>query len=148
MAKSRVDALADRRQCLREGNEARILGFVADRRPALVVAILLAAAIVPPGRLDVALRVRRNPDVRPRRRDGQLADTGQRFLVLDPLALRRAVAEALRPAPDAADAGLGVADVGELRFPGGELWTGKNWIEDLRGRLQEQRGIPKPETAG
>jgi hypothetical protein len=110
-----------------------------------VIAVLLAAAMVPPGRLDVAFRVRRDPDVRPGRRNGELADAGQRLLVLDALAARRAIAETLRSAPDAADARFGVADIVELCFFRGELRVGQDGIEDVR-RLQEQGGIPELET--
>jgi hypothetical protein len=45
--------------------------------PERVVAVLPAAAAVDAGGLDVAERVGRDPDVAPRRRDGQLADAPQ-----------------------------------------------------------------------
>src|SRR5207245_9001583 len=53
---------------LRQRDEAAVLRLVPHGAPALVIAVLLAAPCVPPGRLQMTERVRRDPDVRPRGR--------------------------------------------------------------------------------
>jgi hypothetical protein len=85
-----------------------------------MVAILLAAALVAAGRLDVAVRIGRNPDVGPGRRNGQRFYARQRFAAGDRLAVRRNVRKAFAGAA-APDARLGVADIGERCLPRGFL---------------------------
>src|SRR5690606_26148139 len=54
-----------------EGLHAVELRLVAHRPPARMVAILLAAALVAPGRLQMAVRIRTDPHVAVGRRNGQ-----------------------------------------------------------------------------
>jgi hypothetical protein len=70
---------ADMRQRLGEGHHAREFVFVPLLPPLFVIAVLLAPACVAARRLDVAVVVRANPDLRPRRRDGQTLDSLQRL---------------------------------------------------------------------
>ena len=82
---------------------------LARRRPplpGLVVAVLLAAGGVDPGRLDMAEGVRADPHLLPGRRDRQLADPRQGLLVLHPPAVGVEVAEPLA-APAAGDSRAG-----------------------------------------
>ena len=83
-----VAAFADTRQDAGEVDEALELRVVAAGPPALVVAILLATLGVAPGRLEVAGRVRADPDVRPGGRDSQRADPGQDRRIADQVAVR------------------------------------------------------------
>src|SRR5690606_21143007 len=64
-----VDALAQLRQPTGEIRKAPELGVVATRGPGGMVAILLAAPLVAPRRLDVAGGIKTDPDVGPGRRD-------------------------------------------------------------------------------
>src|SRR5690349_17563794 len=52
-----LDTLADDRKDTAKSQHLAVLGFVADLAPPGVIAILLAAAIVASGRLNVAVRV-------------------------------------------------------------------------------------------
>ena len=70
-----LDALAQRRQHLAELEHAAELGAVARLAVRRVVAVLLAAARVARRRLDVAVGVGADPDVGPRRRDGERVET-------------------------------------------------------------------------
>jgi hypothetical protein len=79
----RLDARADARKSLHEVGQAAVLGLVPDRPPSLVVPVLLSPASVAPGGLDVSERARRDPDVLPRRRDGQAAEAAELRLVAD-----------------------------------------------------------------
>ena len=58
-----------------ERDQPVVLRLVAHLAPPRVVAVLLAAARVAPGRLDVAVRRRADPDVGPRRRDRERVDS-------------------------------------------------------------------------
>src|SRR3954454_1544830 len=107
-----LEPLADLGQGLAEGDHAPELGLVAHLPPFGVVAVLLAPAGVAPGRLQVAVRAGADPDVRPGRRDGQLAGGLQGLLVPARAALRVDVGEALA-ALLAADAGLVVRDIAQ-----------------------------------
>src|SRR3954453_5855086 len=107
-----LEPLADPGQGLAEGDHAAELGLVAPLPPFGVVAVLLAPAGVAPGRLQVAVRAGADPDVRPGRRDGQLADALQGLLVPDRAPLGVDVGEALA-ALLAADAGLVVRDIAQ-----------------------------------
>ena len=91
------------RQCPGKRQHAVELGGVAERAPVGVVAILLAALRIAPGRLQVALAVGADPDVGPGRRDGQPLEAGDLPAVLDRAALGVAIAEgaARAPTPDA-----------------------------------------------
>jgi hypothetical protein len=68
-----------------------------------MVAVLLAAAGVPAGRLEVAVGLGADPDVGPGRRDGELPDPFQDLGLADGLAVGIGVGEAfpLGPPPDA-----------------------------------------------
>src|SRR5207248_2679096 len=106
-----------------EGDEAVVLGFVADGAPARVVAELFATAGVAAGGLQVAVGARADPDVGPRRRDDEGADALEVGGAADGLAVGAEVAERFA-APHAADAGCVVARVPQprrLRRPHGVL---------------------------
>ena len=113
----RVDALADPRQGLREIAQPGKLGFVADLTPAIVVAVLLAAASVASRRLDMTEPARGYPHIAPRRWDREPLDS----MKLTGIADRNAIAVDIRkaaPLPAPADAGLlvgRVAKPGQLR---------------------------------
>ena len=117
LAQVPVKPLADGGQRARELGQAEILHLVAARRPALMVAVLLAAALVAPGRLQVAVGVSADPDVRPGRRNRQHADAVERCGIAHRAAVDLLVAEALA-APPTPDARFGVADIGQGRLPG------------------------------
>src|SRR5690349_16022132 len=84
-----------------------------------MVAVLLPAARVARGRLQVAMRVATDPDVAVRRRYRQRADARQRALVGDPAPARVEVSEATTAAP-AAQTRLRVRDVDEAAGRPGE----------------------------
>ena len=69
-----------------------------------MIAVLLAAARVASGRLQVAVRARADPDVLVRRRDRERADALQLGRVAHPLAVGADVGEVVADA-EAADAG-------------------------------------------
>ena len=110
----RVAAFADPGQDLREVDESLELGVVATRSPALVVAILLAPPRVAPGGLQVPGGVGTDPDVGPRRRDGQLPDPPQDRPVVDRRPIGRPVAEPA-PGPAPFDPGSRIGRVAESR---------------------------------
>src|SRR5690606_34254107 len=109
-----VGALADDRQDGGEVHQMVVLVSVADLAPAFVVDVLLPAAVVPPGGLNVAGGVWADPDIGPGRRDGQLLDPRAHLAVADRLAVRVAVAEAT-PSSPASDARALVGDVAQAR---------------------------------
>ncbi len=98
----------------------------ADQR--WMIAILLAAALVAAGSLDVAVRLWRNPHVGPGRRDGQAADAGHCFAFAEFLSTRSEIEEAPRAAL-AADARFFVAGVNERCAPGRGFRQGQDFFE-------------------
>lgn len=120
------DAGADARQREPEGLEALELGLVLEKPPVGVVAVLLAAAGIDAGGLEVAIGQRADPHLRVGRRNGQHADAGELVRVAHPAALRVAVAEVLAvlQSPDARHVGVHVDQAvgngrGRRRGPGG-----------------------------
>src|SRR5581483_5863040 len=79
-------------QLLREADELVVLRLLLGRAVVGVVEVLLPPGLVDARRLELRAGARRDPDVPPRRRDGEL---------LDPLELRR-VADLLAPCVDVA----------------------------------------------
>src|SRR5206468_8658937 len=129
-----LDPSSNRRQDLAEGEQALVLRLVADLLPLRVVAVLLAPARVAAGRLDVAARMRADPDVGPGRRDRERPDARDRLAVADQLAVGIEVGE--RPAgPAPSDAGRAVDDVAEA----GRLGRRGRIGSDLSGRATEAR---------
>ena len=110
-----VDPLADRRQRASEGDQPLELGGITPRAVPRVVAVLLAAR-----GLEMAVRPGRDPDVRPGRRDHDLADPLEDFRVADRPAVGIAVGEAAAgpPAGDARAIVAGVAEAGNRRRVG------------------------------
>ena len=86
--------------------------LIAPDAPIGVVEVLLAARRVDPCRLQVAARVHADPYVLPGGRDRQLADAGQRLLVVEPAAVGQ---QEFEPATAAAalDARLGTIDASQ-----------------------------------
>src|SRR5690606_32272860 len=78
--------------------------------PTGVVAILLAAPGVTPGRLQVAALMRADPHPGPGRGDGQRADAREHLAVFHPAPVRQAIAESVA-SPHPADAGPGIAPI-------------------------------------
>src|SRR5262245_17234534 len=119
-----IDCTAKARQRCGERGEARELHFIAASGPARMVAILLAATLVAAGRLEVTLRMGRDPDIAPGRRDDQASDAGKSYGVFDPLAVRPHVEEAGAGTP-AANARLLVTGVDQGRARSGFFgrWT-------------------------
>src|SRR5207248_5189623 len=88
-------------QGLGELDHAAVLVLVPDLAPAVVVAVLLAPARVPAGGLDVPTRTGADPDLGPRRRDGQPANALECGFGLDLPTLSVQVLEVRTPAPPA-----------------------------------------------
>ena len=93
-----------------EGDDALILGAVADLAKARMIAILLAAPGVASGGLNVAVGERADPDVGPDRRNGERLDAAQAVLVGQSRAVRPRVREA-RAGSSAPDAGTRIGHV-------------------------------------
>jgi hypothetical protein len=74
-----------------------------------MVAVLLPSASVAADGLDVALGIGADPDLRPRRRDGEGLDASQRLVVVDERSVRVLVGEAVVRG-EALDSGIMVAD--------------------------------------
>ena len=64
-------ARTDSWQSPRERTQAAQFRFISDDAPARVIAVLLPAPRITPGRLQVAVGIRTDPHVPPRRRDAQ-----------------------------------------------------------------------------
>ena len=112
------DPPANARQGAGESGEPPVLRLVAQLAPALVIAILLASSCVAPGRLDMALRARADPYLRPGRRDGEPSNSLKRRSVVHRGAGRGDIAKpSCRSAP--LDTGHAIADIAQARGPGG-----------------------------
>ena len=85
---------ADPRQSAPESSRSLELGLVLHQAPFGVVAVLLAAARIDSGRLQVAVGQGTDPDIGVRGRNGQLPDAGNLIDVTQPLAPRIPVAKA------------------------------------------------------
>ena len=120
--------------------QALELGLVAPRSPARVVAVLLASAGVAAGGLEVARRVRADPDVGPGRRDGQRADPREDRLSRIGSPSGGSVAEAA-PGATPVDAR---ARVGGIAQPGraGVRPRGRSGLAGWRGRSSPNTAPP------
>src|SRR4029077_18155020 len=87
-----------------KGDEAPVLHFVAHRSPTRMVAVLFAAARVAPRRLKMAEGIRADPDVLPRRRNGERSDA-LKFRTVGHRAARRIDVANTARRTDAPDAG-------------------------------------------
>ena len=94
------------------------LGFVADFAPAFMIAVLLAAARVTSGCLNVSVWNRTDPDVFIRRWNRERFDAAQLALVSDGFAVGIEIRE-VAPAQLARDAGPRVVNVAKPGIPGG-----------------------------
>src|SRR5689334_8371936 len=119
-----LDPLAQSGQRLAEGEHAAELGLVAHHAPFGMVAILLAAAGIPAGGLEVAAGRRTDPYVGVGGWNCQTADARQCGLVANRPTIRVHVAEALARAP-AADAGRRIAHIAQTGRLGGLEWIGR-----------------------
>ena len=118
--RSRLDPGADQRQRPAEDQHLAVFRLVAHLAPARVIAVLLAAALVAPGRLDVPVRVGTDPHLGPGRRDDQRADAFQASRYRAP-ARRPAAGNRTRSVRFVTgDARCGIADVAQLRPFGGD----------------------------
>jgi hypothetical protein len=91
-------AAAQLGQGLPELDHRAELLLVAAGAPLVVVAVLLAAGVVDPRRLEVAVRVEADPHVPPCGRDRQVGDALERLRIVDSLPVRIEVLEAAAPA--------------------------------------------------
>jgi len=107
-----VDLRPDRRKDPGKGDQPGELGVVSAAPIPGVVAVDLATARVPTGRLEVAVRPRADPHLRPGRRDGDRPDPGEGLRVADPPAVGVTVREAATGA-SSDDPGLLVAGMAE-----------------------------------
>ena len=107
-----LDLLAQPRQRAGEADHVVELLGVAPGAPRVVVAVLLAARGVDPRGLQVAVRVRADPDVLPGGRDAELADALEHLGLVDALAVVVEVREAAARAP-AGDPGAGAVGAAE-----------------------------------
>src|SRR5205807_10591692 len=82
------DAPPDLRQNLGKVSKASKFIFIAHLAPSVVITILFAASRVAAGCLDVAVWRRANPDIRPRRWNGQTLDSQEPLFVADALRFR------------------------------------------------------------
>src|SRR4051794_5500818 len=78
-----VAPAADPRQDAPEFDETLVLRLVPARTPAFVIPVLLSSPSVPAGRLEVAVWVRADPHLGPRRRDRKRADPAENGGVVD-----------------------------------------------------------------
>src|SRR5262245_13984354 len=97
-----VRGTADARQGAREPEHLVELLLIAPQAPLFVVQVLPPARRIRAHCLDVAEGIRADPYVLPRRRDDELPDAPEHFLVPDALAVSGEVLEAA-PAPPAGD---------------------------------------------
>ena len=104
LAQVRFDGAPQFRQGVRELGQIAVFRLVAAGGPALVIAVLLAAPHIAPGNLHVTVGVRRDPDIRPGRRNDQRLDPVEVLASFKCLAFGCLVVEPL-PRVDAADAG-------------------------------------------
>ena len=148
-AKIGVDRPAEPRQGAGERDEVGILHLVATGRPALVVAVLLASARVIAGDLEVAVRARRDPDLRPGGRDHEVANALEDLRLADAGAVGPEVIEAAPgpPPPDARLTRVGV-DEGDVGRCGLALvgWEGDGIFHDetRAGAPRVDRVAPRP----
>ena len=111
----RFDAGADQRQRLGEDQQLAVFRLVAHFAPARVIAVLLAAALVAAGRLQMAVRVEADPHIGPGRRDRQRANAPQRLDVAHQRAVRAGGSRNRSFAAMAGDARRGIADIAQPR---------------------------------
>ncbi len=120
----------DPRQYPAEQQHLPVFAFIADLTPTRMVAILLAAARIPPDRLQVPVRIGTNPHIFVSRRDGELADPGQRVLIADLAAIGMAIAKS-RACTNPGNTWLAVADIAQpgrlRRFSQGLKAGGGDW---------------------
>lgn len=93
-------------------------GFIADFTPAFVIAILLAAACITSGCLNVAVWNRTDPNIFVRRRNRERFDAADLALVFDRFTVGIEIREGA-PAQLACDAGPRVVNVAKPGVPGG-----------------------------
>jgi hypothetical protein len=109
-----IAAAPDARERSREGEHAVELLRAAPLVPVRVVAVLLAAAVIATGRLQVPVRPRADPDVGPGRRDRECRDAAALLGIAD----RPAVDIAVREATAGAMPGDPGPRVGRVAEPG------------------------------
>ena len=89
------DALPDRRQNPAKRQHLAVFRLVADLAPTRVIAVLLAAALVPSGRLDMAVWIGTDPYRSPGGRNRQRTNALQGIEVAHQLPVGQAVVEAV-----------------------------------------------------
>src|SRR6185437_12187917 len=95
---------------IRDEEQAAVFRLVAHAAPARMIAVLLAAPGVAADSLNVAIRIRTDPDIGPGRRHRQRLDAPQDRAVADEMAGGVAIGEA-GPGATPRDARRGVADI-------------------------------------
>jgi hypothetical protein len=112
-----LDRGTDARERPTEADEPAVLRVVAHHPPARVITVLLPPARVTAGGLNVATRIRADPDIGPRRRDGESLDPAPPIEVANGAAVGPDVDE-VAPGPAPANTRRRVADVVEARRVG------------------------------
>src|SRR5262245_25334921 len=115
----RIEASLQSRQGMGKGDHAVVLGLIADRSPAAVIAVLFTAAGIAAGRLKMAVGTRTDPDVAPGWRQYEGTNARKCLLIADGSAVGADVAEAAA-GTHAVDTGRMVADIAEMRRLGGD----------------------------
>src|SRR5262249_33110562 len=105
------------RQRMGKVEQSMILGFIAHRSPARMIAILFASTVIQSRGLKVAMRDGADPDVGPGRGNGQRAGTSDVFLIANQPAVGIPIDEALAAALPM-NAGAIVVDIPQTDTPG------------------------------
>src|SRR5437016_5474859 len=95
-----------------------VFGFIPHLAKMRVITILLSTAVITASRLQMAFRVRANPDFGPGRGNGQRSDPSENFGLMDQLSGWQTVAKHF-PGRFPADAGQVIADVAQSCGGGG-----------------------------
>ena len=138
-----LDRAAQLRQRPGEVEEVRVFDLVPAGGPAFVIAVLLAAADVLAGGLQVAVGVGGDPDVLPGRRDDQRRDPVEDGSVGDAAAVRPMVGETAAGAPSP-DAGIGIAAVDQRHVARGLVRVEREAWRCIHGATNGKRCLKVP----
>jgi hypothetical protein len=117
--------LPNGRECIGKGNDVTVFRAFTYFSEARVITVLLAAFRVATRGLDMAVRIRANPDVLPCRWDGQRPDTPENFR----LGESRPVGPSIRKTASSilpADARPGIGDIPQAHRLGSILRVDKD----------------------
>jgi hypothetical protein len=142
-----VDPRADRGKHARKTQYPLVFGLFAARSERRMIPILLASPQIAPCGLDMAVRRRADPDIRPGGRNDETAQPRQPGLVGDALAARIAIRKSLAGLV-ARDAGFAVGDVKQSRSLGfrRKSGVGRTGVA-IEGHGPRIRGLPDAQPA-